>query len=135
MLDAGLALPWLVGSAKPKTGGFKISLAHCCQRLLGWREKYSVYFTILSVIIIVIALFGIKRLRFEDVIKEEESETEADDPISRFDLDFSLMVLELAVFIPELMTALGGEALPDGEETATPNVEKQQQVEPELEPA
>ena len=62
---AGLALPWLVGSAKPKTGGFKISLAQCCQRLLGWREKYSVYFTILSVIIIVTALFGIKRLRFD----------------------------------------------------------------------
>ena len=58
--------------------------------------------------------------------------TEADDPISRFDLDFSLMVLELAVFIPELMTALGGEALPDGESVAKPEV---QQKEPELEPA
>lgn len=62
---AGLALPWLVGFAKPKTGGFKISLTQYCQRLLDWREKYSIYFTILSVTIIVIALFGIRRLRFD----------------------------------------------------------------------
>lgn len=56
---------------------------------------------------------SIKRLRFEDIIKEAESETEADDPVSRFDLDFSLMALELAAFIPALLEALGGEAVPD----------------------
>jgi len=57
---------------------------------------------------------SVKRLRFEDIIKEAESETEADDPVSRFDLDFSLMALELASFIPQLLQVLGGEALPDG---------------------
>jgi recombination associated protein RdgC len=57
---------------------------------------------------------SIKRLRFEDIIREAESETEADDPVSRFDLDFSLMALELATFIPALLEALGGEELPDG---------------------
>ena len=57
--------------------------------------------------------FSIKRLRFEDIIKEAESETDADDPISRFDLDFSLMVLELAEFFPQLVAALGGEELPE----------------------
>lgn len=80
---------------------------------------------------------SIKRLRFEDIIKEEESDTEADDPISRFDLDFSLMVLELAAFIPQLLEALGGEALPDEtkDEAEKPQHEVQQVVEADLEPA
>ena len=80
---------------------------------------------------------SIKRLRFDDIIKEEEHDTEADDPISRFDLDFSLMVLELAAFIPELLEALGGEALPEESrgETAQQPVEVQHPVEAELEPA
>jgi len=80
---------------------------------------------------------SIKRLRFEDIIKEEESNTEADDPISRFDLDFSLMVLELAAFLPQLLEALGGEALPDDckDETAKQPVAAQRPVEAELEPA
>ncbi|NOR41607.1 MAG: hypothetical protein GQ537_10395, partial [Gammaproteobacteria bacterium] len=47
-------------------------------------------------------------------VKQAESETEADDPVSRFDLDFSIMALELAEFIPSLLAALGGEELPDG---------------------
>lgn len=57
---------------------------------------------------------SIKRLRFEDIVKQAESEAEADDPVSRFDLDFSIMALELAEFIPRLLAALGGEELPDG---------------------
>ena len=44
------------------------------------------------------------------------------------------MVLELAVFIPGLLEALGGEALPDGESVAKQQPEVQQK-EPELEPA
>jgi recombination associated protein RdgC len=63
---------------------------------------------------------SIKRLRFEDIVREAESETEADDPVSRFDLDFSIMVLELAAFLPALMTALGGEALPETDVAAAP---------------
>ena len=54
---------------------------------------------------------SIKRLRFEDVIREAEGDTDADDPASRFDLDFSLMTLELADFLPQLLKALGGEEL------------------------
>ena len=57
---------------------------------------------------------SIKRLRFEDIIKEAESEAEADDAVSRFDLDFSLMALELAAFLPNLLEVLGGEDLPEG---------------------
>lgn len=80
---------------------------------------------------------SIKRLRFEDIIKEEESAAEADDPISRFDMDFSLMVLELAAFIPQLLEALGGEALPEGseDETVKQQAGKQRREEAELEPA
>jgi len=63
---------------------------------------------------------SIKRLRFEDIVREAESETEADDPMSRFDLDFSIMVLELAAFLPSLLAALGGEADPAADAVETP---------------
>ncbi|MGB5259498.1 MAG: recombination-associated protein RdgC [Gammaproteobacteria bacterium] len=55
---------------------------------------------------------SIRRLRFEDIVREAEQDTEADDPASRFDLDFSIMVLELAAFLPQLLQAVGGEASP-----------------------
>jgi recombination associated protein RdgC len=61
---------------------------------------------------------SLKRLHFEDIIREQEGETEAEDAASRFDLDFSLMVLELAAFLPQLLAALGGEVLPDGRRDA-----------------
>ncbi|MGD2112449.1 MAG: recombination-associated protein RdgC [Gammaproteobacteria bacterium] len=57
---------------------------------------------------------SIKRLRFEDVVREAGADAGADDPVSRFDLDFSLLVLELAEFLPALVHVLGGEALPEG---------------------
>jgi recombination associated protein RdgC len=63
---------------------------------------------------------SVKRLRFADIVSEAESETEADDPVSRFDLDFSIMVLELAAFLPRLIAALGGEALPQGDSDEVP---------------
>jgi recombination associated protein RdgC len=56
---------------------------------------------------------SIKRLKFEDVIRDAEGDTTADDFASRFDLDFSLMTLELAAFLPQLLGSLGGEALPE----------------------
>jgi len=82
---------------------------------------------------------SIKRLRFEDIIREAEGDTDADDPVSRFDLDFSLMVLELATFIPLLLEALGGEDVPDGVSVATQMVSPEIATAPagkaELEPA
>jgi recombination associated protein RdgC len=56
---------------------------------------------------------SLKRLHFEDIVREQEDETAAEDAASRFDLDFSLMVLELAAFLPQLLAALGGEASAD----------------------
>ena len=70
-----------------------------------WRERLSC---------VIQDDLSIKRLRFEDIVTDAEAGTEADDPVSRFDLDFSLLVLELAEFLPELVRVLGGEALPEG---------------------
>jgi len=57
---------------------------------------------------------SLRRLRFEDVVRAAEAMTEADDPATRFDLDFSLLALELAEFLPALVQVLGGEARPEG---------------------
>jgi recombination associated protein RdgC len=88
-----------------KSGKYAVKLA------LQWRQRLSwVLHEDLSV----------KGLRFEDIIRETEEDTAADDPASRFDLDFSLMTLELAEFIPQLFAALGGEELsePDDRRSA-----------------
>ncbi len=77
-----------------------------------WRERLSC---------VIQDDLSIKRLRFEDVVREAEAGTEADDPVSRFDLDFSLLVLELAEFLPALVQVLGGEALPEGVQAGGPS--------------
>ncbi len=53
----------------------------------------------------------IKRLRFSELVQEQADEIEADDVATRFDVDFSIMALELAGFYKALITALGGEDL------------------------
>lgn len=53
----------------------------------------------------------IKRLRFSDLVQEQADEIEADDVAARFDVDFSIMTLELSGFIEALMKPLGGEDL------------------------
>jgi len=53
----------------------------------------------------------IKRLRFSELVQEQADEIEADDVATRFDVDFSIMVLELSGFLKALMNALGGENL------------------------
>jgi recombination associated protein RdgC len=88
-----------------KQGKYAVKLA------LRWRDRLSC---------VLHDDLSIKRLRFEDIVREAESETEADDPVSRFDLDFSIMVLELAAFLPALMTALGGEAVAETDADAEP---------------
>lgn len=52
---------------------------------------------------------SIKRLRFDDIVSDEADQSAGDDPASRFDLDFSLMTLELSDFLPALVAAMGGE--------------------------
>jgi recombination associated protein RdgC len=52
--------------------------------------------------------FSIKRLKFLDIILEEAATAEAEDAATRFDVDFSLMSLELERFISDLIETFGG---------------------------
>jgi recombination associated protein RdgC len=51
---------------------------------------------------------AIKRLRFEDNIQEKAEAFEAQDKVEQFDIEFSVMTLELSAFIDDLVKALGG---------------------------
>jgi recombination associated protein RdgC len=51
---------------------------------------------------------AIKRLRFEDNIQEKAEAYEAQNNIEQFDIEFSVMTLELSAFIDDLVLALGG---------------------------
>lgn len=53
---------------------------------------------------------SLRRLRFADVVAEELDRVESDDRLALFDAQFSLLTLELARLLPELLQALGGEA-------------------------
>lgn len=52
---------------------------------------------------------AIKRLRFLDLIQDQVADVETHDEAARFDVDFSIMALELANFLPRLMDLFGGE--------------------------
>ena len=66
---------------------------------LNWGERLSFVFT---------EDMSVKRLKFLDVIQEQAAEAEAEDAATRFDVDFSLMTLELERFLPHLFEAVGG---------------------------
>ena len=51
---------------------------------------------------------AIKRVRFEDNIREKADDVNAGSQVEQFDLDFSVMTIELTAFIKDLMGALGG---------------------------
>ncbi|MDH3979170.1 MAG: recombination-associated protein RdgC [Gammaproteobacteria bacterium] len=93
-----------------------------------WRERLSC---------VIHDDLSIKRLRFEDIISEAAEESEDDDFATRFDMDFSLMTLELGGFFPVLMDALGGEVLSDssGPDTSPQPVTQQRPTITEAEPA
>lgn len=52
--------------------------------------------------------FSIKQLKFLDMIQEEASDVEVEDAASRFDVDFSLMNMELERLISKLLEIFGG---------------------------
>lgn len=52
---------------------------------------------------------GVKRLKFLDVIQEQAADTTADNAAEHFDVDFSIMTLELAEFFPRLLELFDGE--------------------------
>lgn len=51
---------------------------------------------------------AIKRLRFEDNIREKADNLDAGSQAEQFDMDFSVMTIELSALIKNLMAALGG---------------------------
>ncbi len=50
----------------------------------------------------------VKRLRFADMVQEQASDIEAADAAAQFDVDFSIMALELSAFTAALAEAFGG---------------------------
>jgi recombination associated protein RdgC len=62
----------------------------------------------------------IKRLHFSDLVQEQANELDAEDAATRFDVDFSLMTLELSGFFKALLDALGGEELSQPASAGTP---------------
>jgi recombination associated protein RdgC len=52
---------------------------------------------------------SVKRLKFLDLVQDQVTDTNAQDEAARFDVDFSIMSLELANFIPRLLDIFGGE--------------------------
>ena len=51
---------------------------------------------------------AIKRVRFEDQIREKTDDVNAETLAEQFDIEFSVMTLELSALIKDLMQALGG---------------------------
>lgn len=56
----------------------------------------------------------IKRLRFEDLLQSQAEQDGGDDAASQFDASFTLMMLTLRDFMPQLLEALGGEEVSQG---------------------
>ncbi len=51
---------------------------------------------------------AVKRLKFEDNIQEKADSHEAQNNVEQFDIEFSVMTLELSALIKDLVAALGG---------------------------
>jgi recombination associated protein RdgC len=58
---------------------------------------------------------AIKRLIFSDIVEEKAQSSEADDVAQQFDIDFSIMTLELKAFVEALIEGFGGEDLAEAE--------------------
>lgn len=53
--------------------------------------------------------FALKRIKFADVLQEQNEDIDKDDFAARFDADFSLMTGEIKQLIPAVLEAFGGE--------------------------
>ena len=52
---------------------------------------------------------GVKRISFNDIIEDKISQVDAQDAVEQFDVDFSIMTLEMSALIKALIAAFGGE--------------------------
>ena len=52
---------------------------------------------------------AVKRLKFLDLIQDQVSDIETGSEAEQFDVDFSIMSLELSHFLPRLPELFGGE--------------------------
>lgn len=73
---------------------------HVSKLALSWQERLEC---------LIDENLSIKRLRFSDLVHEKATEVEADDAAQQFDVDFSIMALELSGFLKSLVSAMGGE--------------------------
>jgi len=53
--------------------------------------------------------FALKRIKFADVIQEQNEDIDKDDFAARFDADFALMTGEIKQLVPAVLEAFGGE--------------------------
>lgn len=76
---------------------------------------------------------SVHRLRFTDVVLDQSKDNDSDEAAVQFDLDFSLMTLELAEFVKALVGALGGES--EGDENTAGPAAGARNANSEIEPA
>jgi len=67
---------------------------------LNWSERIS---------FIIGEEFTLRRIKFSDVVQDENDNIDKDDFAARFDADFILMTGEIKRLIPDVLTAFGGE--------------------------
>lgn len=75
------------------------------QLALAWQDKLS---------FVLDDKLQIKRLRFEDLLTDQAEQDGGDDALSQQSASFFLMMRTFREFVPELLTALGGEEVPTG---------------------
>jgi recombination associated protein RdgC len=74
---------------------------HVSKLALNWEERLSCMLD---------DKLCVKRLKFSDIVHEKADEQEAEDVAQQFDVEFSIMTLELSNFFQALISAFGGVA-------------------------
>jgi recombination associated protein RdgC len=73
---------------------------HVSKLALCWQERIN---------FVIDEKLNIKRLKFTDIVHEKANEIDAEDVAQQFDIEFSIMTLELSEFFKALIPAFGGE--------------------------
>ncbi|MBL4827352.1 MAG: recombination-associated protein RdgC [Spongiibacteraceae bacterium] len=89
---------------------------------LGLRSQAGIEFTIDSEL-------AIKRLVFDDIIQEKANQVDAQDAAEQFDIDFSIMTLEISALIQALTNVFGGAKKPDADAVINVRTQTQSDVE------